>query len=324
MASNGQIQRPQTTGIGPPAQLLRTLQRHDSQIYRALDSLSALQGKSFLDQATAESLYGASVLRDALELGGKAQLSVQGLRGILVQPQTAAAKRVTALPSANTDPLRQDGTLVLFNGVLYAFNGIPAPGMWIAAAALGVALEDSHANRIANFPPANYPVGVIFRETDRNVVYVNFGGFWVFAAGAMMNVFASRPTDLGVHDVGFLFFASDTLAISQWNGTAWISFTGGATPSTLTERTVTASTTIGALDYTIFADATAGPLTVNYDPAPLSGRVLNVKKIDSTLNAVTHDGNGHNIEGGATVVVTTPGLSLQTQYRSAGAEWRVI
>lgn len=104
-------------------------------------------------------------------------------------------------------------------------------GMAIATAT-GVAirvLQDTHANRMLH-PAILYPEGSFYIETDRNnVVYVSrpIGGAltWIYLGGQLFAVLASRPTDLGVNDAGFLFESTDTLQTYQWSGIAWLEIT---------------------------------------------------------------------------------------------------
>jgi len=104
---------------------------------------------------------------------------------------------------------------------------LPAAGSGTA-----VLIEDTHANRVTSYPAANYTIGVMFLETDRNVLYevqlVAGVNTWVYAAGTMVSGFASLPNDLGISDNGFTFMASDsgTQTMYGWISPAWI-YLGG-------------------------------------------------------------------------------------------------
>ena len=67
-------------------------------------------------------------------------------------------------------------------------------------------------------------------------------------------------------------------------------------------RTVTASDTIISSDVIVTVDATAGAVSIALPASALSrGRVLYIKKIDATANAVTIDPNAaETIDGAAT------------------------
>lgn len=86
----------------------------------------------------------------------------------------------------------------------------------------------------------------------------------------------------------------------------------------------TAAYTATATDHTVLCDATAAALTVTLPPAAVNkGKVLVVKKIDASLNAVTIDGHGtETIEGAATVALSTRWASRTVQ--SDGTNWIIL
>lgn len=67
--------------------------------------------------------------------------------------------------------------------------------------------------------------------------------------------------------------------------------------------TVAVNTTLGALDYAVNVNAAAGVLTM-FLPVDIAGETFGyeyvIKKVDASGNPVTVDGNGVNIDGGAT------------------------
>ncbi|CAB4190131.1 hypothetical protein UFOVP1288_39 [uncultured Caudovirales phage] len=77
-------------------------------------------------------------------------------------------------------------------------------------------------------------------------------------------------------------------------------------------RTVTAAYAVDPNDTEIFVNATTAPVTVSLPAAAdNSGRTLTVKKIDSSGNAVTLDGNGaETIDGAATKALATQYYAL--------------
>lgn len=77
--------------------------------------------------------------------------------------------------------------------------------------------------------------------------------------------------------------------------------------------------TVGDTDYSIFANASAGNLTITIPAAGgvgTEGRILNVKKTDGTGNTVTVT------DGTTTFVISIPGTSLQMQCH--GSVWFLI
>jgi hypothetical protein len=88
--------------------------------------------------------------------------------------------------------------------------------------------------------------------------------------------------------------------------------------------TKTTAYTITASDHTIICNATSGAFTITL-PAAAShtGRIYHIKKIDSSGNAVTVDGNSsETIDDGTTAVLTVQYETISIQ--SDGAEWWIL
>lgn len=88
--------------------------------------------------------------------------------------------------------------------------------------------------------------------------------------------------------------------------------------------TKTGAYTATASDYTILCNAVGGAFTITL-PAAAShtGRIYNIKKIDSSANAVTVDGNGgETIDGGVTAILTVQYESITIQ--SDGSNWHIL
>lgn len=88
--------------------------------------------------------------------------------------------------------------------------------------------------------------------------------------------------------------------------------------------TKTASYTATATDSTILCDATSGALTITLPAAASSsGRIFTIKKIDTSGNSITIDGNGSETIDGAT------SQNLDTQWEAAtvqsnGTAWYIL
>lgn len=87
---------------------------------------------------------------------------------------------------------------------------------------------------------------------------------------------------------------------------------------------ITVDTTITTTTFLLLVDASGGPETVNLPTAAtMENRVLNIKKIDSSMNAVTIDGDGsETIDGALTVVLTDQWENLELMCD--GNEWFVL
>ena len=89
-------------------------------------------------------------------------------------------------------------------------------------------------------------------------------------------------------------------------------------------RTITASAAAAADDYMLLCDATSAAITVTLPAAASNaGRVILVKKIDVSANAVTIDGAGaETIDGAATQSTTTQWTSFSVQCDGTG--WFIV
>lgn len=91
-----------------------------------------------------------------------------------------------------------------------------------------------------------------------------------------------------------------------------------------TAATKTATFTVDGAAWFYLVDATAGAVTVNLPAAAAAkGRLVAVKKVDASANAVTLDGSGaETIDGGATLATTTQWGSFLIW--SDGTTWYVV
>jgi len=95
------------------------------------------------------------------------------------------------------------------------------------------------------------------------------------------------------------------------------SFAAGVT-STTTALTLTSS------HYTVLCNATAASFTITLPTAVgISGRIYNIKKTDSTGNAVTIDGNASElVDGSLTKVLKSQNESITIQCD--GSNWYML
>ncbi len=216
-------------------QAVRTL--YDS-VYELERRALALEDSGFLTQRVAQKRFGAATTKEQLQVTSpRIVLNVDNLIGVLAQPQKTAVREVTALPPGTSS---FDGELVLFGGLIYRFNATEvAGGVWRVFSTAGALLVDTHANRVANFDPADFETGVLFWESDRKVLYRRgLDGSsmvaWIHTLGTMSGTIISsdqRPADLGtdLEDVSFLFHGTDIGLTYQWDGTSdWTYHSGDA------------------------------------------------------------------------------------------------
>lgn len=84
----------------------------------------------------------------------------------------------------------------------------------------------------------------------------------------------------------------------------------------------TANETIGRTNLYSDVDATSGNLTIKLDPTPIDGQTNYIAKSDSGSNTVTVDGNGKNINGTSSLVLTSQYDKLMVVYMGGSDEWR--
>jgi len=100
---------------------------------------------------------------------------------------------------------------------------------------------------------------------------------------------------------GMSFIESDTGYIYWWNGTAWVSWTGGA--GVVNTTRVTANYVALVTDSAIFCDTDGGAFTLTL-PAGVDGQRFMITNCGSSGNDLTVDGNAaETINGSATMTL---------------------
>lgn len=102
-----------------------------------------------------------------------------------------------------------------------------------------------------------------------------------------------------------------------------IAVEGDAAPSVMPSTTITAAYTITTADGRIRADASSAAFTVTMPTAAsATGQIFVIKKIDSSINAITIDGSGaETIDGALTRTLTSQYDSLR--IASFGTGWDI-
>lgn len=92
----------------------------------------------------------------------------------------------------------------------------------------------------------------------------------------------------------------------------------------LNTRTVTSAYTLDSADETILANASGGAFTITlFTAVGIAGKQLRIKKIDTTTNIVTIDGDGtETIEGDTTYPLGAQNRSVILE--SDDANWRIM
>ena len=229
---------PRLPGVGPEVQ--RVVQDLWTAVRDSVTQTQNLINRPSWTKLQLDAQYSPAVVGKALAYGGAQQLNVNGLPGLLLQPQTALITTLTTAPpnTPGASPLNQTGTLITVNGQLMVYSGTA----WVPLVVIGSVIQDTHANRV-NYPAANYALGVLYHETDRNLYYENTiaGGnnTWLatnygFAAVVQSGLaaFVAAAPALGASDAGLRMYVTDFGHWLIWGGAAWAWGTGetGANP----------------------------------------------------------------------------------------------
>jgi hypothetical protein len=182
-----------------------------------------------------------------------------------------------------------------------------------------------------------------FRFQDDGVTYMDMGGdidgndkdmFFVYVHNADdPNLIRMSQTEAIFRSDKFTFSSNTTGLTDNWfvidstGGIDTVTIDGTLDVGAVRKGLINTTTTpynIAAKDYTILMDATAGNKTVNLPAASShTNRILVIKKIDSSANTVTIDGNAsETIEGATTKVLTTQYESVMIQCD--GSNWFII
>lgn len=165
-------------------------------------------------------------------------IDIQGASGQAAGPQYAFIPVLAAVPSNNPTqgaPYAVNGLTILVNDQLWRYTGAPTYA-WQQVATGTVLLDDTHANRVANYPAASYP-DALFIETDTLLLLQSIGAVWTTLAGSVQDTHANRLSNWPSvqFSVGTQFFESDrTVTYVVENATGTVSTSVSGTTYTVT------------------------------------------------------------------------------------------
>jgi hypothetical protein len=146
-----------------------------------------------------------------------------------------------------------------------------------------------------------------------------------FKLGEWLVQIATRPAVLSVGDLptqdnqdGDARIVVEQAAWYVWVGGSWYSATGGG--AVKPRRRVTTNTATLPTDFSLFVDASTGPITVTLTGA--TGSFFNVKKIDSTRNRVKLLPASGLLDGEPFIELDVRGMSVSVQ--ADDDEWFII
>ena len=165
-------------------------------------------------------------------------VSIQGASGQAAGPQFADIPNLTAIPSNNPTqglPYTQEGLPVIVSlsptipGPIYRYSDTAF--VWTRETC--PVLFDTHANRVANYLPANYPIAV-FVETDTLLTLESTGAAWVTLSGTVRDTHANRLANWPSvqFSVNTQFYETDrTVTYSVQNASGTVTVAGGVNVS---------------------------------------------------------------------------------------------
>ena len=146
-------------------------------------------------------------------------------------------------------------------------------------------------------------------------------GRWVYFNGTHQDVLANTPTDLGENDKGFLFFATDTLALLKWAGSAWTALNNETLTTSAEYLTITGTNNAIIGTTSIAIAALAAGMLFRLVPTAGNSSTVTLAIDGTTAKAVTKNGatalSGGELQFGRGYLVLYDG----TQYQILGASF---
>lgn len=167
--------------------------------------------------------------------------------------------------------------------------------------------------------------------TDTNVWLAGTGVYYLcFTAGAT-SLCGVLMGDVGDLDAGRVLYSNNDNEIQLWAlgaiqvaiADTFVDFKANEIRDAVWPNVeVSGATTLDNTHRTVYCDASGGAFTITLPALPANdGRRYTIKKIDSSSNAVTVDGDGSNIDGDPTRPLTSQHDSLRIE--GAPTEWRI-
>lgn len=143
--------------------------------------------------------------------------------------------------------------------------------------------------------------------------------------GALATGFLSITVSAGtatVTSAATISAAVLTGTLPALSGVNLTNLTGANLTYSVVSKTFTDTGYVALNAQTVAVNATGGATTVKFPATPSSGDWSTFIKTDAGVNAVTVDGNGHNINGSATASLLTQYKTLTGRYD--GSQWLIV
>lgn len=256
-----------------------------------------------------KTIFAALLLFSAPALAGNATY-IKGPTLIESFTTTATAAGTTTLTVSSNSVQQFTGSttqnVVLPSGTTLA-NGRSFKILNASTGAL--TLKDNGANTLATIPAdSEARVFLISNGTSNGTWdYRLFGAISVARGGTGATSLTANNVILGNGTSAVQFVAPGTSGnVLTSNGTTWASTAPGVGSQTLDVKSKTTTYTAAATDTVLLVDASGGAWTLTLPAAASNtGHIFYIKKTDSSVNAVTVDGNAsETIDGTTTKTVS--------------------
>jgi hypothetical protein len=202
--------------------------------------------------------------------------------------------------------------------------------------------------KIANGFDPNEVLGIISKIDDVNNFTITYAGFidtTGFGLNANTTYFVSptiagaltsiEPLIIGQENRPILITQTTTTGlVVQYRGQLITDnlFTGSTSGSTSgvqniysNKKIVTVSTLLLTTDFVVFVNGNT-PLTITLPLSPIDGEVLKIKDVsgNASINNVTINGNGKNIDNGSTTIINTDRGGIEICFDSILNYWSIM
>jgi hypothetical protein len=137
---------------------------------------------------------------------------------------------------------------------------------------------------------------------------------------------ASSPTFAGLTITGLsgIVLASIGILGAATAGTDYLAPTVALKLPTVTKVNTDSPYTVLSSDFSIICNAASGAIIVNLPAATGTGRIIEIKKIDSSVNLVTPTGNGAELIDGSNTITLTAQWEAVTLQDTASGVWHIL
>jgi len=292
------------------------------RVLRAIaDQVSSI-GTRLETLANSIKLPSMAQIRDALQSSGSYPLNLTNLRGVVADPQPASALRYTAAPTGLVlQSLRDTQFVLVKNGTGYdlctVIGGSPnSLFTLISGASGGSVMTTNTVQTVTGAKTFNAATLILGGSGGANQVLKQSSAGGAVTVGTLASTNLSDTANIALLNAAQAFSALMTLnggaqfnALAQFNAEARFTVTS-----------FSGTQTLGGTNF-VAPDTSGGACTAKLPAAPATGAwyAIGDYKSNAGTNNITIDGNGKNINGVATKLISTNGGTARVVY--LGSEW---